>query len=80
MTDKLVTEKRFRVNTALRLEVKYFDNGDQEVYENQRLILDADCNDASISLCGDILTPEQLRKLANELEAASILADSLVKK
>lgn len=80
MSDKLVTEKHFRINEALSLKVKYIDNGDGAVFENQKLILQGNFDDASINLYGSVFTPEQLRKLANELESASLLANALVKK
>lgn len=78
MSDKLITEKHFRINEALSLKVKYFDNGDGVVFENQKLVLAGNFDDASINLYGSVFTPEQLRKLADELESANTLVNSLV--
>lgn len=63
---------------GLCLEVSYFDNGDnndRSVFTNQRIILSANCNEASIALFDENqLTPESLRKLANEMEKAAAAA------
>ena len=56
---------------------KFIGNGDVDgVYMNQELTLQSYCNSASFNLSGTTLTPENLRKLANELESAMILAKS----
>ena len=61
----------------LCLVTDFIDNGDRPeagVFTNQRLHLQSCCNSAEIQLFGAALTPENLRKLANELESAYIQA------
>ncbi len=59
---------------ALTITTKFFDNGDEKtwlgkrIFTNQELTLQSYCNSASIQLCGSPLTPDILRKLANELD------------
>ena len=78
MPDKLLKTHVFCFNPqdnggeGLTLVTKYFDNGDGGIYTNQELCLQSYCNQASISLCGAALTPDLLRKLANELDEARI--------
>lgn len=81
MSAKLVSSKTFEFGAALVLEVKSFDNGDGDgtLFQNQTIEMNANCNSASFNLCGDILTPEMLRQLANELEAYNIQTDNLSK-
>jgi hypothetical protein len=56
---------------SLSLTTEFFDNGDhKEPYMNQTLTLQSYLNSASFELIGAALTPEVLRKLANELESA----------
>lgn len=62
---------------SLCLMTDFLDNGDRPnpgVYTNQRLILQSNCNSAEFQLVGAALTPESLRKLANELESELIKA------
>jgi hypothetical protein len=60
---------------AVILHTGFYDNGDEEVYTMQSLILNSYGRSATIEL-GSIFTPEILRKLANELESAKIHAES----
>lgn len=57
---------------SLTLTTTFHDNGDGEYYTNQELTLQSYQNSASINLCGASLTPENLRRLATELESAYI--------
>jgi hypothetical protein len=71
--DKLVAEHYFEFDInhggeGLILRTKYFDNGDDELYSEQTLTLDSYCNSASLFLVGTPLTPELLRRLADELD------------
>lgn len=62
---------------SLSLVTEFFDNGDcteDSIYTNQTLSLQSYCNSALFSLLGASLTPENLRRLANELESAMIKA------
>jgi hypothetical protein len=66
---------------ALVLTTEFVDNGDREkdgssIFLNQELTLHSYCNSASFNLSGAALTPDNLRKLANELESAKITAIS----
>ena len=55
----------------LNLVTSIFVNGDPDrVYYAQELILNSYCNSARFYLHGATLTPANLRKLADELEAA----------
>jgi hypothetical protein len=59
---------------GLTLTTKFFANGDpitknQGVFWNQELTLQSYGNSATINLFGINLTPDVLRKLANELES-----------
>lgn len=60
----------------LILVTKIFDNGDEKdnIYIEQELILHSYSNSASFNLAAITLTPEVLRKLANELESQLITA------
>ncbi len=57
---------------SLIIKTDYYDNGDDinNIYTTQTLTLQSYFNSASFELCGIKLTPELLRKLANELEIA----------
>jgi hypothetical protein len=60
---------------GLTLTTLFIHNGDpitpnKGVYINQELTLSSHGNDATLNLCGIVLTPEILRQLANELESA----------
>ena len=58
---------------ALTLTTKFIWNGDNlgnNVFVNQELTLNADCNKAVFCLFGTTITPERLRELADELEEA----------
>lgn len=52
----------------LILTTEYFDNDDGGVFTNQELSLQSCCNSASFELVGAQITPQNLRKLADELE------------
>lgn len=54
------------------IDTDIYDNGDKEnnIFLNTRITVNSYSNGASISLCGSPLTPEILRKLANELDKA----------
>ena len=61
--------------SSLGLSTKFIGNGDDitgtdGIYLNQEFTLNSYGNAATFNLCGDPLTPELLRKLANELEIA----------
>jgi hypothetical protein len=65
---------------ALTLQTTFIANGDPgEVYTNQVLQLQSYGNAAAFNLFGAALTPEMLRKLAAELEAAQAEAENLAK-
>lgn len=55
---------------ALTLSTTFWDNGDKKnnVYFTQDLTLNSYGNSASFNLCGAILTPDTLRRLADDLE------------
>lgn len=59
---------------SVTLVTKFIDNGDGDVFLNQELTMQFYCNSASFQLIGTTLTPENLRRLANELESARVLA------
>jgi hypothetical protein len=62
---------------SLSLITDFIDNGDGPeagIFTNQELGLQSYCNSASLQLMGASFTPENLRKLANELESAWIQA------
>jgi hypothetical protein len=77
--DKTLSEHVFVFNEddnggeSLSLTTKFIANGDpitdkDGVYLNQELSLQSYCNASTFHLYGALLTPEDLRKLANELE------------
>lgn len=77
MTDKLLKRHIFIFNPKenggeqLMLCTNFVDNGDpgsSGIFTNQALTLQSYCNDATFNLLGASLTPENLRRLANELE------------
>ncbi len=94
MKDKVISKVSIPMSNniggeSLSLVVQFIDNGEQIQYQNdlvknpgifmnQRIVLHSYCNDASINLYGDSLTPDMLRKIANQLELANTQA--LVKK
>ena len=55
----------------LTLVTKFYDNGDKEnnTYTDQELTLNSYCNSASFTLSGAQITPDALRKLADELDS-----------
>jgi len=60
---------------SLFLETEFFDNGNGPktgIYTNQKLTLQSYRNSAEFNLIGISLNPDNLRKLANELESAMI--------
>lgn len=70
----------------LTLVSHIIDNGDVAagipeagLFLNQELSLQSYCNCASFLLLGAALTPDNLRKLANELEAAMIRAQAKIR-
>lgn len=73
--DKLLKRHVFCFNPndnggeSLLLTTEFFWNGDEQdgIYTNQELILQSYLNSASITLFGAAFTPENLRKLADEL-------------
>lgn len=71
---------------GLTLTIDYFDNGDAAaglpdgIFMNQKLTLQSYCNSASFELVGAILTPENLRELADIIENGEKLALSKVVK
>lgn len=71
-----------RGGEAFLLTTEFIDNGDKNensIFLNQQLTLHSYCNSATFNLCGTPLTPENLRKLANELESAMIEAKAKAK-
>lgn len=75
MQDKLLNEHLFIFNKednggeSFALKTKHFGNGDPgEFYVNQTLKLQSYSNSCEFHLFSAILTPQLLRKLANELE------------
>lgn len=55
----------------LVLVTKWYPNGDPGgTFTNQEIVLYSYCNSASINLSGTSINPENLRKLADELEEA----------
>jgi hypothetical protein len=88
MRDPLLTQHSFVFNKKdnggeqLILSTKFYDNGDgipSGIYTIQELTLNSYGNAANFILSGCI-TPESLRELANELDAAraKLLGKSLV--
>jgi len=64
----------------LVLETKYISTDDVgEVIVNQFLTLNSYCNSATFNLYGAILTPENLRNLANQLESQLIKMKEITK-
>lgn len=64
---------------SLVLTTDFIENGDKShpsdgVFLNQTLTLNSYCNSASFNLYNAILTPELLRKLADELEVVKFNA------
>ena len=53
------------------ITTEFHDNGDRKdnIYMQQEITMQSYCNSASISLFGAILSPERLRKMADEIEA-----------
>lgn len=83
--DKVIGKHTFIFNDrdnsgeGLSLETTIIDNGDgvrEGIYFNQKLTLQSYCNSATFDLIGAPLTPDLLRKLADQLDAA---LDSAVK-
>lgn len=74
MKDKVAAKHVFVFNQednggeSLTLITKFIDNGDSEYYAVQELTLNSYCNSATFNLQGAALNPDNLRKLANELE------------
>lgn len=62
----------------LSLRTTFLDNGDGGILTNQELTLHSYCNQASIMLYGASITPEALRRLANELDEALVKAKAQV--
>ena len=56
------------IGEELSLITKVYDNGDGELFTNQELSLQAECSSASLNLFSIEITPEILRKLADELD------------
>jgi len=86
MTDKLLGSHFFCFNEhdsgseALTLTTKMYANGDPDgIYFNQELSLQSNCNVAIFQLYGASITPDLLRKLANELEVVYNKAKSMTR-
>ena len=64
----------FNTRESLSLSTTYIDNGDpitekcHGIYLNQELTLQSGCDSASLNIFGFHITPESLRKIADELE------------
>lgn len=60
---------------SLSIETKIYDNGDAKhglksgIFLNQTINLQSYGNSAQFNLCGATLTPDLLRRLANELDS-----------
>lgn len=65
---------------GLDLITHFIDNGVEEVYTHQELVLNSYCNCAIFNLMGAQITPENLRELANQLETATIEAHSRLRR
>jgi hypothetical protein len=86
MQENIIHSHRFSFSSEecnggedLYLTTDFIDNGDdgpEGILLMQELSLQGYSNSASFSLCGISLTPEILRKLANELDRALIEADT----
>jgi hypothetical protein len=77
MPDIKLTTHRFVFNEqnnsgeGLSLRTDFYHNGDPGgIYTNQTLKLQSYCNSAQFELVGASITPELLRKLADQLELA----------
>lgn len=64
---------------SLVLLTNFFKNEDGEIFTTQQLTLQSYCNSAAFELAGTQMTPNNLNKLANELEAAQTKAQLLIK-
>jgi len=65
---------------SLTLTTNFVPNGDPGVILlEQKLTLMSNCNSATFNLCGTPLTPEKLRRLANELDNSISVAKSKLK-
>lgn len=80
-TETILGQHSFHFNPSdnggesVTLTTKFISNGDPGgVFMNQEFTMQSYCNCASFTLCGCILTPDLLKKLANELDAALIAA------
>lgn len=70
---RFVLNPRANGGESLTLHTTFIDNGDPGpggIFTNQRLTLQSYNNAASLELYGAQITPDVLRKLANELERA----------
>lgn len=76
--DQVIGKHNFMLGQNLRVETRFFDNGDNEnfVYMNQKLIVQGSVDQASLNLSGSTFGPDKLRELANELESALIKMNS----
>jgi hypothetical protein len=81
MSKKLIERHVFVFNPqdnggeSLSLRTDICSNGDPGgIFLNQEISLQSYCNSATFNLAGATLTPELLRKLADELEAAMVKA------
>jgi hypothetical protein len=79
MSDKFFHQHSFNFapkepgGESLCLFTHFYDNGDRTpvgIYTNQKIVLNSYSSSASINLCGFQITPDVLRKLADELEEA----------
>lgn len=74
-THNFVFNEKDSGNESLILSTKFIANGFRNgIYVNQQLTLNSYCNSASFNLMGSLLTPDILRKLANELESELTIA------
>ncbi len=67
----LLGKHEFRFDNNIIFETEFHDNGDDEgnfLWTVQKFILRADGNEATISLGSTRITPDELRKLANEID------------
>lgn len=63
----------------LLLSTNFVYQDDKVIQFDQKLSLQSYCNSAHLTLCGAMFTPENLRKLANELDEARIVAQDYLK-
>lgn len=73
LTNKVIKEHIYHFGDGFSIKTVFIANGDDGSYFiNQKLTLNSDCNCAEIQLYTSILSSNDLRILANELDMASL--------